>query len=47
MHYSAITDGPERKRRGNNALQLVQRDYAWSAIAERFVDVYQRVARGG
>ena len=37
----AISDERERKRRGKNALSLIEREYSWMKIAERYLQIYQ------
>ena len=38
---SALTDEPERRRRGANALALVQQKYDWSEVAKQYVRMYE------
>jgi glycosyltransferase involved in cell wall biosynthesis len=39
----AVNDGDERRRRADNAYHQIRERYAWSAIAQRFIDLYERV----
>jgi len=39
----AVSNRPERDRRGRNALDLVRSNYSWHAIAKRFEEVYRQV----
>lgn len=41
--YEALTNEPERIRRGDNALTLVRRTYSWKEIARQYVTVYKRL----
>ncbi len=41
----SISNQAERRRRGRNARATVVTNYGWSRIAERFEDVYRRMAR--
>ena len=41
--YQALTDGAERKRRGENALELVRKSYSWAGIARRYVAAYSQL----
>ena len=41
--YQALKDGPERKRRGENALELVRKSYSWAGIAKRYIAVYRQL----
>ncbi len=41
--YQALTEGAERKRRGDNALELVRKDYSWTGIAGRYVAAYTQL----
>ena len=41
--FQALTDGAERKRRGDNALELVRMDYSWTGIAGRYVAAYTQL----
>ena len=40
---SALTDEPERRRRGANALALVRQEYDWTEIAKQYVRVYEEI----
>ncbi len=40
---SALTDEPERRRRGANALALVRQEYDWSEIAKQYVRLYEEI----
>ena len=40
-----VNDPVERRARGANGVRHVREDYAWSAVAERFVHVYDSVRR--
>lgn len=40
-----VNNPDERKARGQNALTHVREGYAWSALAERFITVYESVLR--
>ena len=42
--HQAVTDEPERKRRGANALALVRGEYDWKEIARRYAALYRDVA---
>ncbi|MFQ5921671.1 MAG: glycosyltransferase family 4 protein [Anaerolineales bacterium] len=41
--YQALTDSAERKRRGDNALELVRKDYSWTEIARRYAAAYSQL----
>ena len=41
----SVSNQAERRRRGRNARATVVTNYAWSRVAERFEDVYQRMTR--
>ncbi len=41
--YQALTEGAERKRRADNALELVRKDYSWAGIARRYVAAYRQL----
>lgn len=41
--YQALTDSAERKRRGDNALELVRKDYSWTGIARSYVAAYRQL----
>ena len=41
--YQALTEGAERKRRGENALELVRKEYSWAGIATRYVAAYRQL----
>lgn len=43
--HDALFDDGERKRRGRNAMELVQNEYDWKAIAHRYVKTYSRLIR--
>lgn len=43
--YEALTDEAERQRRGANALSLIRKQYDWSEIAPRYVEVYESISR--
>jgi glycosyltransferase involved in cell wall biosynthesis len=36
-----VNDPAGRRQRGANGLEHVRRDFAWSAVAERYLDVYE------
>ena len=38
--YQALTGGAQRRRRGDNALELARKDYSWRGIAGRYVTAY-------
>lgn len=42
--YEALTDEAERQRRGANALSLIRKQYDWSEIAPRYVEVYESIS---
>lgn len=42
---AAVNGEPERRRRGANARRHVSAGYSWSALSERFVKVYEALAR--
>ena len=44
--HQALLDVQERRERGENARQLVQEKYSWSAIAQTMIEVYQKLANG-
>jgi glycosyltransferase involved in cell wall biosynthesis len=39
----ALKDDAERKRRGDNALELVRKQYSWTGIARRYVTEYSQL----
>ncbi len=41
--YAALTSAAERKRRGDNALALIQSTYSWMGIARQYVTVYRQL----
>ena len=41
--HQALTDEPESRRRGANALALVRKDYSWAGIAKRYVAAYRQL----
>ena len=41
----SVSNQAQRRRRGRNARATVVTNYAWSRVAERFEDVYQRMTR--
>ena len=43
--HQALTDAPERKRRGQSAQTLVKDRYDWLQIARQYVDVYRQIVR--
>jgi glycosyltransferase involved in cell wall biosynthesis len=43
----AVNDEAARGERAENACRQIRAAYAWSALAERFVDVYERALAGG
>ena len=43
----AVNDEAAREQRAENARRQIRAAYAWSALAERFVDVYERALAGG
>jgi glycosyltransferase involved in cell wall biosynthesis len=40
---TALSDRTEQARRGRNALQLVQNDYSWDAIATQMIAAYRTI----
>ena len=42
----AVTNETERKRRGENALELVRGEYDWKRIARRYAELYLETRRG-
>jgi len=40
---SALTDEPERRRRGANALALVRQEYDWTEIAKQYARLYEEI----
>ena len=44
--HQAFLDAPARRERGENARQLVQGKYSWSAIAKTMIEVYQQLVNG-
>jgi D-inositol-3-phosphate glycosyltransferase len=40
----AVNDSPGRRERSENAYRQIRRDYAWSHLAERFVEAYEALA---
>ena len=44
--HQAFLDAPARRERGENARQLVQEKYSWSAIAKTMIEVYQQLVNG-
>ena len=40
---SALTDEPERRRRGANAMALVRQEYDWMELAKQYVRVYEEI----
>lgn len=41
--YQALTDSAARKRRGENALELVRQKYSWTGIAKRYIAAYRQL----
>ncbi len=41
--YQALTDKAESRRRGENALELVRKEYSWAGIAKRYVAAYRQL----
>jgi D-inositol-3-phosphate glycosyltransferase len=41
----AVNDVRARRQRAENAYRQIRRDYAWSDLAERFIAVYEELAR--
>ena len=44
--HQALLDAQARRERGENARQLVQEKYSWSAIAKTMIEVYQKLVNG-
>jgi glycosyltransferase involved in cell wall biosynthesis len=42
----AVTNETERRRRGENALELVRGEYDWRRIARRYAELYLETRRG-
>ena len=40
-------DPRERRRRGDNALETVRREYGWDSVIDRYRELYDRVSRRG
>jgi glycosyltransferase involved in cell wall biosynthesis len=40
----AVNDVRARRQRSENAYRQIRRDYAWSHLAERFVEAYEVLA---
>ena len=40
---AALTDDPERRRRGSNAMALVRQEYDWMEIAKLYARVYEEI----
>jgi len=42
----AMANGPARKRRGRNAMELINAKYRWPVIARRFEELYMQLISG-